>query len=215
MGSPEPDSVDTVSTVRQPSPRSAGRSCFYTGSRLFGGGQQSGDEQHHCVYPLQRGLARHDFCHRLNHHWTHRPFRLHLQPVKTAGYPAEKYPQNGEASEGRGHAIRPVNCATFRAVHTTGADTGKNGRKFPFRATGNFWILLVINTNKPEDQLFASGIHKERNIPVCAALNGIVKIIKAQNLGFFFIKKVIFLKFHNIPGKFASLRGGFSFTGFS
>ncbi|END1289372.1 hypothetical protein ACENYM_004519, partial [Shigella sonnei] len=32
---------------------------------------------------------------------------------------------------------------------------------------------------------FVSGIHKERNIQVCATLNGIVKIIKAQNLSFF------------------------------
>ncbi len=28
--------------------------------------------------------AGHDFCHRLNHHRTHRPFRLLLQPVKPA-----------------------------------------------------------------------------------------------------------------------------------
>ncbi len=33
-----------------------------------------------CV-PHQRGSARHDFCHRLNHHRTHSPFRLLLRPV--------------------------------------------------------------------------------------------------------------------------------------
>ncbi|WP_171548043.1 hypothetical protein, partial [Shigella sonnei] len=101
------------------------------------------------------------------------------------GFPAEKYRQNGEASEGRGDSVRPVNRATLRAVHTAGADTGKNGRKFPLHAAGNFRIPFVINTYKPEDQFFVSGIHKERNIQVCATLNGIVKIIKAQNLSFF------------------------------
>ncbi|EPX0905597.1 hypothetical protein ACWU7N_004687, partial [Escherichia coli] len=64
-----------------------------------------------------------------------------------------------------------------RAVHTAGADTGKNGRKFPLRAAGDFRIPFVINTYKPEDQLFVSRIHKERNIQVCAAFNGIVKTI--------------------------------------
>ncbi|WP_206599166.1 hypothetical protein, partial [Escherichia coli] len=82
--------------------------------------------------------------------------------------------QNGEASEGRGNSVRPVNRATLRAVHAAGADTGKNGRKLPLRAAGYFRIPFVINTYKPEDQLFVSDIHKEGNIQVCAALNGIV-----------------------------------------
>ncbi|EOJ6138876.1 hypothetical protein ACKD5B_004552, partial [Shigella sonnei] len=99
--------------------------------------------------------------------------------------PAEKYRQNGEASERRNNAIRPVNRTAFRAIHAVGADTGRNCRKFPLRAAGNFRIPFVINTYKPEDQFFVSGIHKERNIQVCATLNGIVKIIKAQNLSFF------------------------------
>ncbi|EOQ8126059.1 hypothetical protein K7695_RS26675, partial [Escherichia coli] len=81
---------------------------------------------------------------------------------------------NGEASEGRGNSVRPVNRATLRAVHAAGADTGKNGRKLPLRAAGYFRIPFVINTYKPEDQLFVSDIHKEGNIQVCAALNGIV-----------------------------------------
>ncbi|EIS4881293.1 hypothetical protein LZX86_004208 [Escherichia coli] len=55
------------------------------------------------------------------------------------------------------------------------ADTGKNSRKLPLRAAGNFRITFVINTNKPEDQLFVSGIYKERNIQVCAALYDIIK----------------------------------------
>lgn len=71
------------------------------------------------------------------------------------------------------------------------------------------------NTYKPEDQLFVSRIHKERNIQVCAAFNGIVKTIKAQNFCVFFVKKIIFVKLHDIAGKFASLRGGFTFTGVS
>ncbi|WP_213091595.1 hypothetical protein, partial [Escherichia coli] len=50
-----------------------------------------------------------------------------------------------------------------------------------------------INTYKPEDQLFVSGIHKERNIQVCTVLNGIVKTIKAQNFCVFFVKEVIFV----------------------
>ncbi|MDM5035235.1 hypothetical protein QT350_25055 (plasmid) [Escherichia coli] len=50
---------------------------------------------------------------------------------------------------------------------------------------------FVINTYKPEDQLFVSGIHKEGNIQVCAALNGIVKIIKAQSFCVFFVKELI------------------------
>ncbi|ADA73363.1 TPA: hypothetical protein ACYEQ8_004753 [Escherichia coli] len=108
-----------------------------------------------------------------------------------------------------------MNRATLRAVHTAGADTGKNGRKFPLRAAGDFRIPFVINTYKPEDQLFVSRIHKERNIQVCAAFNGIVKTIKAQNFCVFFVKKIIFVKLHDIAGKFASLRGGFTFTGFS
>ncbi|WP_159032754.1 hypothetical protein [Escherichia coli] len=62
---------------------------------------------------------------------------------------------------------------------------------------------------------FVSGIHKEGNIQVCAALNGIVKIIKAQSFCVFFVKEVIVVKLHDIAGKFASLRGRFSFTGFS
>ncbi|EYV52547.1 transposase [Escherichia coli O145:NM str. 2010C-3507] len=105
--------------------------------------------------------------------------------------------------------------ATVRAVHAAGADTGKNGRKLPLCTAGDFRMPFVINTYKPEDQLFVSGIHKERNIQVCATLNSIVKIIEAQNLYFFFVKKIIFVKLHNIAGKFASLRGKFSFTGFS
>ncbi|KIQ43892.1 transposase, partial [Escherichia coli] len=48
-----------------------------------------------------------------------------------------------------------------------------------------------------------------------AALNGIVKIIKAQSFCVFFVKEVIVVKLHDIAGKFASLRGRFSFTGFS
>ncbi|HDV1257996.1 TPA: hypothetical protein RHV46_003796 [Escherichia coli] len=80
-----------------------------------------------------------------------------------------------------GDSVRPVNRAALRTVHTAGADTGKNGRKHPLRTAGNFRIAFVINTNKPEDHLFVSHIHKERNIQVCAALNGIVKIIKVQN----------------------------------
>ena len=114
-----------------------------------------------------------------------------------------------------GDSVRPVNRATLRAVHAAGADTGKNGRKLPLRVTGDFRIPFVINTYKPEDQLFVSGIHKEGNIQVCAALNGIVKIIKAQNFSVFFVKKIIRMKFHNIAGKFASLWCGFAFTGFS
>ncbi|EIG3511259.1 hypothetical protein FY019_004757, partial [Escherichia coli] len=85
-------------------------------------------------------------------------------------------------------SVRPVNRATLRAVHAAGADTGKNGRKLPLRAAGYFRIPFVINTYKPEDQLFVSGIHKEGNIQVCAALNGIVKIIKAQSFCVFFVK---------------------------
>ncbi|WP_159093548.1 hypothetical protein, partial [Escherichia coli] len=52
-------------------------------------------------------------------------------------------------------------------------------------------------------QLFVSGIHKEGNIQVCAALNGIVKIIKAQSFCVFFVKEVIVVKLHDIAGKFA------------
>ncbi|EBV1256923.1 transposase [Salmonella enterica subsp. enterica serovar Corvallis] len=108
-----------------------------------------------------------------------------------------------------------MNRATLRAVHAAGADAGKNGRKLPLRAAGDFRIPFVINTYKPEDQFFVSRIHKERNIQVCAALNGIVKIIKTQNFCVFFVKKIIFVKRHDIAGKFASLRGGVTFTGFS
>ena len=108
-----------------------------------------------------------------------------------------------------------MNRATLRAVHTTGTDTGKNGCKLPLRTAGYFRIPFVIDTNKPEDQLFVSRIHKERNIQVCSAFNGIVKTIKAQNFCVFFVKKIIFVKLHDIAGKFASLRGGFTFTGFS
>lgn len=43
-------------------------------------------------------------------------------------------------------------------------------------------------------------IHKERNTLACAALNSIVRIIKAQNCCFFFVKKIIFVKFYNIAG---------------
>ncbi|MXD32747.1 hypothetical protein FQZ81_22635 [Escherichia coli] len=118
--------------------------------------------------------------------------------------------RGGVAKLDEGHRL-----AALRAVHTAGADTGKNGRKLPLCTTGYFRISFVINTYKPEDQLFVSGIHKERNIQVCTVLNGIVKTIKAQNFCVFFVKEVIFVKLHDIAGKFASLRGGFSFTGFS
>ncbi|HBE5670834.1 hypothetical protein OU548_24190 [Escherichia coli] len=80
-------------------------------------------------------------------------------------------------------------AASPASEQAAGADTGKNGRKLPLRATGDFRMPFVINTYKPENQLFVSRIHKERNIQVRAALYGIVKIIKAQNLSFFFIKK--------------------------
>ncbi|EOO9426654.1 hypothetical protein KUS54_RS25790, partial [Escherichia coli] len=116
---------------------------------------------------------------------------------------------------GRGYTIRLVNGATLRAVDAAGADSGKNGRKLPLCTASDFRIPFVINTNKPEDQLFVSRIQKEWNIQVCAALNGIVKIIKVQNVCFFFVKKVIFVKFYDIAGKLASLRRGFAFTGFS
>ncbi|MCO5014944.1 hypothetical protein M1V57_28410, partial [Escherichia coli] len=36
----------------------------------------------------------------------------------------------------------------------------------PLRAAGYFRIPFVINTYKPEDQLFVSGIHKGGNIQV-------------------------------------------------
>ncbi|NDZ05804.1 hypothetical protein G3M50_20185 [Escherichia coli] len=38
---------------------------------------------------------------------------------------------------------------------------------------------------------------------------------KAQSFCVFFVKEVIVVKLHDIAGKFASLRGRFSFTGFS
>ncbi|HEB1798505.1 TPA: hypothetical protein RY505_003589 [Escherichia albertii] len=91
---------------------------------------------------------------------------------------------------------------TIAPFVTAGADTGKNGRKFPLRTTGYFRITFVIDTNKPEDQLFVFRIHKEGNIQVSAALNGIVKIIKAQNFCVFFVKEVIVVKLHDIAGKF-------------
>ncbi|HAV9068933.1 TPA: hypothetical protein JLE79_004148 [Escherichia coli] len=91
-----------------------------------------------------------------------------------------------------------MNCAALLAVHTVGADTRKNGRKLPLRAAGYFRISFVINTYKSEDQLFVSRIHKEGNIQVCAALNGIVKIIQLLR------QKIIFVELHNIAGEFAS-----------
>ncbi|END3664468.1 hypothetical protein ABL231_004918, partial [Escherichia coli] len=75
---------------------------------------------------------------------------------------------------------------------------------------GDFRMPFVIDTYKPEDQLFVSRIHKEGNIKVCAVLNGIVKTIKAQNFCVFFVKEVIVVKLHDIAGKFASL-GAVSF----
>ncbi|EFA7396625.1 hypothetical protein ACRB7M_003478 [Escherichia coli] len=91
-----------------------------------------------------------------------------------------------------------MNRAALRTVHAAGADTGKNGCKLPLRAAGYFRIPFVINTNKPEDQLFVSRIHKERNTQVSAALNGIVKTIKAQNFCVFFVKEVIVVNFGDI-----------------
>nr|ADZ45184.1 truncated IS91 orf [Escherichia coli] len=69
-------------------------------------------------------------------------------------------------------------------------------------------------TNQKTSFLFPAST-KNGIFQVCATLNSIVKIIEAQNLYFFFVKKIIFVKFYNIAGKFASLRCEFSFTGFS
>ncbi|WP_064764214.1 hypothetical protein [Escherichia coli] len=90
--------------------------------------------------------------------------------------------------------------------------TDKTLSRKPGAVQGYFRIPFVINTYKPEGQLFVSRIHKEWNIQVCAALNCIVKTIKAQNFCVFFVKEVIVVKLHDIAGKFASLRGWFSFT---
>ncbi|EHK4754914.1 TPA: hypothetical protein N8237_005464 [Escherichia coli] len=45
---------------------------------------------------------------------------------------------------------------------TIDTDTGKNGRKLPFRAASYFRIPFIINTYKPEDQFFVSGIHLQQ-----------------------------------------------------
>ncbi|MCW0137746.1 hypothetical protein OIU92_31665 [Escherichia coli] len=82
-----------------------------------------------------------------------------------------------------------MNCAAFLAVHTTGTDTGKNGCKLPPVQRAISGYPSSSTSNKPEDQLFVSCIQKERNTQVSAALNGIVKIIKAQNFSVFFVKK--------------------------
>ncbi|ENU4631067.1 hypothetical protein ACMS8A_004241 [Escherichia coli O28ac,42:H7] len=87
--------------------------------------------------------------------------------------------------------------------------------QIPAPCSGQFPDTLRHQHDKPEEQFFVSGIHKERNIQVCATLNGIVKIIKAQNLSFFFVKKIIFVKFYDIAEEFASLRCRFSFAWFS
>nr|WP_249477291.1 hypothetical protein [Escherichia coli] len=99
-----------------------------------------------------------------------------------------------------GYTVWPVDCSVFWAVYAAGADSGKYGRKLPLSAAGYFRIPFVINTNQPEDLLFVSLIHKERNMQVCAALNSIIKAVKAQNLSFFFVKKIISMKFHGIAG---------------
>ena len=119
------------------------------------------------------------------HYRTHGAFRRFLKPAFS---PAEKYRQNRDASEGRGYTIRPVNRTALRAVYAAGADTWEWSRT-PLCTACYFRIVLVINTNEPEDPLFVSCTHKKRNIQVCAALNGIIKIIKAQNLCVFFDKK--------------------------
>ncbi|MBW6098362.1 hypothetical protein HT118_16840 [Escherichia coli] len=54
---------------------------------------------------------------------------------------------------------------------------------------------------------FVSGIHKGGNIQVCAALNGIVKIIKAQNFCVFFVKEVIVVKLHDIAREVCFFEG--------
>ncbi|WP_205715523.1 hypothetical protein, partial [Escherichia coli] len=68
------------------------------------------------------------------------------------------------ASEGAGNSFRQGKRANLRAGSRGESDTGKNGRKLSLRAAGYFRIPFVINTYKPEDQLFVSDIHKEGNI---------------------------------------------------
>lgn len=59
------------------------------------------------------------------------PNLLALSPARLAsGYPVKKYRQNRATSVVR-QTVRPVNCAAFRAIHTTRTDTGKDARKFP------------------------------------------------------------------------------------
>ncbi|EFH0980057.1 hypothetical protein ACSHHH_005034 [Escherichia coli] len=108
--------------------------------------------------------------------------------------------ENIKVSGEWGYTVWPVDCSVFWAVYAAGADSGKYGRKLPLSAAGYFRIPFVINTNQPEDLLFVSLIHKERNMQVCAALNSIIKAVKAQNLSFFFVKKIISMKFHGIAG---------------
>ncbi|SVF92657.1 Aec51 [Shigella flexneri 2a] len=97
-----------------------------------------------------------------------------------------------------------------------------------FRNAGLSWPLPAGMSEQELDALLyesastvpvvlteSTGIPKVRNIQVCATLNGIVKIIKAQNLSFFFVKKIIFVKFYDIAEEFASLRCRFSFAWFS
>lgn len=69
--------------------------------------QLSGDEQHHCVFPIW-GPSGHDFCHRLNLHRTHSPFRRFLHPVKPAVSLLKNIGKTGKHQKGD-YTIRPVN----------------------------------------------------------------------------------------------------------
>lgn len=113
--------------------------------------QQSGDEQHHCVYPIS--VIPHAVIFVTDSITTRRtaPSGCFSSQLSQR-LPCCKMSAKRGSIRRRGNSIRPVNSAAFLAVHTAGADTGKNGRKLSFRTAGYFRIPFVIDTNKPEEK---------------------------------------------------------------
>ncbi|HFW0075201.1 TPA: hypothetical protein ACIARG_004537 [Salmonella enterica subsp. enterica serovar Saintpaul] len=109
--------------------------------------------------------------------------------------------------------VRVMNSVTFRTVHGTGPDKRSEGGKLTLCTTDDFWLAILIFTDKPEDEFFVAGVNEKGNIKVCTTGHGMVEIVEAQDrcvlAGFF-----IFVKFYHIAGDIGVAEPGFTFTGF-
>jgi hypothetical protein len=102
--------------------------------------------------------------------------------------------------------------AAVGAVQGTGTDMCGQGGEFTLRAAGDFGVTAVISADKPENELFVTGIDEERDIQGTAAVNGVVKIPEAQHVRV--TGCVVIVQLNHITGLVRMADKGFTFTGF-